>query len=67
MINEDDDWEVLRDIHRITERRDGAVYKTEFVRRDWVPMGHHGDGDDLLYVTISDPSQWKNPRRKERG
>ena len=50
----------------MTEWRDGAVYKTEFVRKDWVPMGAH-KVDDLIVVPIStkDPDIHTLPRRKK--
>jgi len=65
MMNDDAEWEVMREIWEITERRDGAVFKTRYLRDDWVPMGAYGDGADLLYVTHSDPTKWQNPRRKQ--
>jgi hypothetical protein len=30
--------EVLREVYRITERRNGAVYRTQRVGFEWVPM-----------------------------
>ena len=41
-----EEWEVWRAIHVITERRDGATYKTEFVCHGWVPMGVHGRSEE---------------------
>jgi hypothetical protein len=65
---DDVEYEVFRAVHRITERRGGAVYKTEFVEKRWVPMGLHRDPDDpdLIYVSIStsDPDIHTLPRRK---
>lgn len=63
-MNDDSDWEVFREVHRITERRNGATYSTEYLRDDWVPMEAFGDGEDLIYVTHSDPAKWQNPRRR---
>jgi len=47
-----DDFESLRQVWRIVERRDGAVFRTEYVGEDWVPMGSHGDGADLQYCPL---------------
>jgi hypothetical protein len=55
------EWEVLREVHRIVERRDGAVYRTEYLEDRWVPMDSRGDGADLIYVVGSGP--YVNPRR----
>lgn len=57
-------YEVFREIWIITQRRDGAIFKTRYSHDDWVPMGTKGDGADLLYIAISDDSKAKNPRRK---
>jgi len=57
----DDEWEVWVACYRITERRDGCVFRTEFVDDRWVPMDQrHGDGGDLIY-TVADTEHW--PRR----
>lgn len=54
-------FEVLREVWRITERRGGAVYKTEFVERRWVPLADASlsgrpDGDeDLIWASVTDP------------
>lgn len=32
----------LVEVYRVTEWRDGAVYKTEFVEERWVPMEQEG-------------------------
>lgn len=48
---------VLREVWRITERRDGAVYKTEFVERRWVELGSQrgrpDDDPDLMFTAVS--------------
>lgn len=48
---------VLREVWRITERKDGAVYKTEFVERRWIePLSDKGrpdDDPDLMWVSVS--------------
>lgn len=49
--------EVLREVWRITERRDGAVFRTEFVEERWMTLveasltGTRPDSDpDLIWV-----------------
>lgn len=64
MMNDQTEYEVYREIWEIISFRDGAVYKTRYLRDDWAPMGSHGDGKRLLYVPISDPDRQRNPRRK---
>lgn len=54
-------YEVYREVHVVTERREGAVFKTAFLEHRWVPLGEHGDGKDLVYVTPV-PALCKNPR-----
>jgi hypothetical protein len=51
-----DQFEILVDVHRITERRGGAVYRTEFVERRWVPMAQRGHtvGDEQYCSLSSD-------------
>lgn len=58
----EDEWEVWVELYRITERRDGCAYRTEFVRCDWVPMSAHGDGKDMIYVPTR---EWRPPRRRQ--
>jgi len=48
--------EVLREVYRIVEWRDGAIFKVAYVEDRWVPMDEvPGEGSDLLYVVKSDP------------
>lgn len=48
--------EVLREIYRIVEWRDGAIFKTEYVEDKWVPMDEvPPQGSGLLYVVKNDP------------
>lgn len=61
-MDDDVEWEVWREVWRITERRDGCVYRTESIGHEWVPMGSHGDGADLIYTPAV---EYKNPRRKQ--
>lgn len=51
----DEEYEVWREVWRVTEWRDDCVYKTEFVDRRWVPMGLHKDPNDenLIYASCS--------------
>lgn len=55
--------EVLRTVWRITERRDGAVYRTEKIGTEWVPMdsvaGRMGTVGDLIYSSMS--TSYKGP------
>lgn len=46
--------EVLRELHRVTERRGGAVYKTEYVRDVWVGRDETPLADHLLVVKGTD-------------
>lgn len=52
--------ESQKEVWRITERRGGAVFRTEFVERRWVELpllDQPPDNDpDLMWVTISDPN-----------
>lgn len=64
-----DDYEVYREIWRVTEWRDGAIYKTEFVEKRWVPMGlrsFHKDGQRYIVsaISTSDPDNGTLPRRR---
>ena len=66
---EEPTYEVLRSVWRITERRDGAVYRTEEIGPEWVPMdsvaGRGGTVGDLMYSSMS--THYKGPtiRRKK--
>ena len=56
------DWEVYVEVHVITERRDGCVYRTRPDGFAWVPMDQRwGDGADRIYTP---PAEHHNPRRK---
>lgn len=47
-------YEELIEVYRITEWKDGAVFKTEFVKESWVPMGARGDVNaNEIYVPLS--------------
>jgi len=63
----DEEFEVLRDVYRVIERRDGAVYRTEFVEKRWVPMGTPRQIGDEIYATLSttDPDFPTLPRRRQ--
>jgi len=56
----DNQLEVLRELYLITERRRGAVYRTQYVRDVWVPMdwgrcsSPPQQPDHLLVVKSSD-------------
>ena len=64
MMNNSPAYEVWQEIWQITEMRGGAVYKTRYLRTDWVPMGAYGDpAKGLLFVPISNPDDQRNPRR----
>jgi hypothetical protein len=47
-------FERLVEVFRITERRDGAVYKTERVGFEWVPLDEASTPpEDLIYTPLS--------------
>lgn len=57
--------EVLREVYRIVEWRNGAIFKTEYVEDRWVPMDEvPGKESGLLYVVKSDPDLTTIRRRK---
>ena len=49
--------EVLREVWRITERRDGAVFKTKYIEDRWVPLdgmpGRPDNDPDLMWGSKS--------------
>jgi hypothetical protein len=52
-------YEALREAWRITERRDGATYKTERIGEIWLPFDETHDvaqrdpnDPDIIYVSI---------------
>lgn len=45
--------EVLIEVYRITERRNGDVFKTKYVEDKWVLMGSVSREPDLIYVVKS--------------
>lgn len=59
--------EVLRTVWRITERRGGAVYRTEKVGTEWVPYdsvaGRMGTVGDLFYGSPPDDFKGLTIRR----
>jgi hypothetical protein len=62
--------EVLREVWRITERRGGAVFKTEYVEDRWVPIEERSFGNvpgepDLIYATKSTSFEGQTIRRKK--
>ena len=50
--------EVLREVWRITERRDGCTFRTEYIERRWVSildLTPRPDNDpDLIWVSVTD-------------
>lgn len=69
-----DDTEVLRTLWKVTERRDGAIFRTEFVRLVWVPWSWRTTGTvpecpDLVLASpsTSTPGPWirRNPQPDE--
>ena len=50
--------EVLWEVRRITERRDGCTFRTEFVERRWVAitdkLGKPDNDPDLIWVSVTD-------------
>lgn len=56
------DYEVFREIYRVTEWKDGCVYRTEFVERKWVPEGTLRDpvDENLLYGMVSTNYEFAN-------
>lgn len=70
MMNEEPEYEVLREIWVVTEMRDDSVYKTEFSHEDWVPMGVHGDkAKGLIYCPLPNghPLPFSQTIRKKKG
>jgi hypothetical protein len=62
--------EVLREIWRITERRGGSVYKTEYVRDEWIPLEGNTHGNvpgepDLIYAVKS--TSYQGPTIRTKG
>lgn len=55
-----EEWEVLRQLWRITSYRDGCVWGTEDTGTQvWVPMGCHGSKErHELYVTLG--PEWED-------
>jgi len=45
--------ESLREVWQVVEYRDGAVYRTERLREEWVPFGHPHQVGDLIYAAPS--------------
>jgi len=45
--------ESLREVWLVTEYRDGAVFRTEWLREEWVPFGHPYQVGDLIYASPS--------------
>jgi hypothetical protein len=44
--------EALREVHRIVERRDGAVYRTEYVEDRWVDLDCPRQVGDLIFAAM---------------
>lgn len=63
--------EVLREVWRITERRGGATYKTEYMEDRWVSLDDskgRPDGDpDLTFVVKSTSYEGKTIRTRKNG
>lgn len=49
--------ESLQELHRITERRDGAVFKTEYVDDVWYAKGDELGPDDLIVPLSTERSR----------
>jgi len=67
-MESEDEFEVLVEVYRIVERKDGAVYRTEKIGKRWVPMSHRGKtfGDETYAsLSTSDPEFNTLPRRKK--
>lgn len=65
-VSSTDQYEVLREVFRITEWKDGAVYKTVSEGNQWVPFGTPYQVDGRIYAHPS--SSYRGPaiRRKKR-
>jgi len=59
-------FEVLRELWKITEMRDGAVYKTEYVEDQWVTMGEDVDSEGYVYCVKSTSFEGRTIRRKSK-
>lgn len=47
--------EVMQELHRIDEKRNGAVYRTSYVRNVWVSKDNLTPPKGYIYVTPSGP------------
>lgn len=65
----DEEYEVWREVWKVTERRDGAIYKTEKVSEGWFDMefvkANQSSGSDTLYVMGGDNCLAVAIRRKK--
>jgi hypothetical protein len=59
-----DDIEVLREVWRVTERRNGAVYKAVYVEDRWMSPLDLRLGDDLFTTPKSTSYDGPTIRRK---
>jgi hypothetical protein len=53
-------FEELVAVYRVTERRDGAIYRTQFLGNRWVPSPAKPTEPDLIYTAPSSdtPGRW---------
>jgi hypothetical protein len=48
--------QLLYDVHRVTERVDGVITKTEFITEAWVDNDHWPSPDpDVIYALLNTP------------
>ncbi len=62
---------IRMDIYQITERRNGAIFKTRKIGSDWFnstncPESNIPDGQDRMYVATLDEHYGPHPPKEER-
>lgn len=65
------EYEVLRQLYRVTERRDGAIYKTELVHNVWVRVPELGatpkPPEDHIFCSMPTSYEGQTIRRPPLG
>lgn len=58
-------FEMIWEVWRIIERKDGAVFRLEFVEERWLPAGSSNrpsrpdDNPDLMWIASSKEKNWR--------
>lgn len=53
--------EVLIEVHRVLERRDGAIFRTEYVEDRWVPMSQRWTPESTDFVHSCKGTAFQGP------